>query len=62
MSRFPKWAQTHAHPYGKNIPSQRNSELFGTIREDVKQQFFLLQGQRRLEKEFLAKVGRRGET
>jgi hypothetical protein len=24
---FPKWAATHKHPYGKNIPSQRSSEL-----------------------------------
>ena len=42
------------HPYGKDIPSQRSSELFGSIGEDAKQHFFLLQGQRRLEKEFLA--------
>lgn len=54
LSRFPKWALTHAHPYGKDIPSQRSSELFGSIDEDSKQQFFLLQGQRRLETEYLA--------
>ncbi len=54
MSRFPKWARTHVHPYGKDIPSQRSSELLGSIGEDAKQRFFLLQGQRRLEKEFLA--------
>jgi len=54
MSRFTKWARTHVHPYGKDIPSQRSSELFGSIGEDAKQHFFLLQGQRRLEKEFLA--------
>jgi transposase len=54
MSRFVKWAQTHVHPFGKNIPSQRCSELFGSISEDSKQNFFVLQGQRRLEKEFLA--------
>ena len=33
MSRFPKWAVTHKHPYGKNIPSQRSSELFASISE-----------------------------
>lgn len=54
MSRFSKWARTHAHPYGKDIPSQRSSELFGSIEEEAKQQFFLLQGQRRLEKEYIA--------
>ena len=54
MSRFPKWALTHTHPYGKDIPSQRSSELLGSIGEDAKLNFFLLQGKRRLEKEFLA--------
>jgi transposase len=54
MSRFPKWALTHAHPYGQDIPSQRSSEVFGSIREDAKQRFFGLQAQKRLEKEFLA--------
>lgn len=54
MSRFPKWASTHVHPFGSNIPSQRSSELFGSIHEDGKQNFFLKQSKRRLEKEFLA--------
>jgi hypothetical protein len=54
MSRFPKWALTHAHPYGSEIPSQRSSELLGTIGEAAKLDFFLRQGKRRLEKEFLA--------
>lgn len=54
MSRFPKWALTHTHPYGKDIPSQRSSELLGSIGEDAKLNFFLLQGKHRLEKEFLA--------
>jgi len=54
MSRFPKWALTHIHPYGQDIPSQRSSELLGTIGEDAKLNFFLRQGKRRLEKEFLA--------
>lgn len=54
MSRFPKWALTHMHPYGKDIPSQRSSELFGAISENDKQQFFQLQAKRRLEEEFLA--------
>jgi len=54
LSRFPKWATTHTHPFGSNIPSQRSSELFASISEDAKQKFFLLQGKRRLEKEYLA--------
>ena len=54
LSRFPKWALTHVHPYGKALPSQRSSELLGSIGEDPKRHFFLLQGKRRLETEFLA--------
>lgn len=54
MSRFPKWALTHVHPYGKEIPSQRSSEILGSITEKDKLKFFVSQGQRRVEKEFLA--------
>jgi transposase len=54
LSRFPKWTRTHKHPYGKNIPSQRSSELFSSITEDGKEQFFRLQGKRRIENEYWA--------
>lgn len=54
LSRFPKWAATHTHPFGKDIPSQRSSELFGSITENAKQNFFQLQARRRLEEEYLA--------
>jgi hypothetical protein len=54
VSRFPKWAATHTHPYNNNIPSQRSSDLFGSIDEDAKQRFFCLQAKRRLEEEYLA--------
>ena len=54
LSRFPKWAATHKHPFGKNIPSQRSSELFASITSDAKEQFFAQQGKRRIEKEYLA--------
>jgi transposase len=54
LSRFPKWAATHKHPYGKNIPSQRSSELFASITEDAKDHFFRLQGKRRVENEYWA--------
>jgi transposase len=54
LSRFTKWDRTHKHPYGKNIPSQRSSELFSSITEESKEQFFRLQGKRRTENEYWA--------
>lgn len=54
LSRFEKWAGIHKHPYGKDIPSQRSSELFMGISEEVKNRFFSLQGVRRKGKEFWA--------
>ena len=54
LSRFPKWALTHSHPFGATIPSQRSSELFAAVTEDAKHNFFFRQGKRRLEKEYLA--------
>jgi transposase len=54
LSRFPKWAATHKHPYTKNIPSQRSSELFASITEEAKCHFFRLQGKRRVEREYWA--------
>ena len=44
----------HKHPYGNDIPSQRSSELFQSITEDAKMQFFHLQGKRRVKKEYWA--------
>jgi transposase len=52
LYRFEKWGQIHKHPYGNNITSQRSSEIFMEITEDAVQQFFKLQGKRRLEKEY----------
>ena len=52
LSRFPKWAATHRHPFGKAIPSQRSSELFASITEKDREQFFRLQGRRRIENEY----------
>jgi len=43
LSRFPRWAATHKHPYGKAIASQRSSELFASISEEFREQFFRLQ-------------------
>jgi len=54
LFRFEKWSILHKHPYGKDIPSQRSSELFASITESAKEKFFQLQGKRRTEKEFWA--------
>jgi len=54
LYRFPKWAYLHHHPYGKEISSQRSSELFQSISEEDKQHFFRRQGKRRCETEYLA--------
>ncbi len=42
------------HPYGKNISSQRSSELFSSITEEGKEHFFRLQGKRRSANEYWA--------
>ena len=54
LSRFPRWASNHRHPFAANIPSQRSSELFGMITEEAKRNFFILQAKRRMETEYLA--------
>jgi transposase len=54
LFRFEKWGILHKHPYGKNIASQRSSDLFASITEAQKQQFFTLQGKRKADKEFWA--------
>jgi len=54
LSRFPKWATLHRHPFGRDIPSQRSSELFAAITEEPRTQFFERQGKRRVEKEYWA--------
>lgn len=54
LSRFSRWGRTHVHPFGRDLPSQRSSDLFGTIGEHAKQQFFQAQSSRRLETEYLA--------
>ena len=54
MYRFNRWAKSHHHPYVKDLPSQRISELFSTIDESAKMDFFSKQSKRRLETEYLA--------
>lgn len=54
LYRFNKWSRLHRHPYGKDIPSQRSTDLFQSITEEQKMKFFRLQGERRAEKEYWA--------
>lgn len=54
LYRFEKWSTLHKHPCGESITSQRSSELFASITEEGKNEFFRLQGRRRLENEFWA--------
>jgi hypothetical protein len=54
LSRFSHWQRFHIHPYGKDIPSQRSSELFQSIEEAERVAFFERQGRRRIEKEYWA--------
>lgn len=54
LSRFSKWALLHQHPHGKDIASQRSSELLASITEEARFQFFRLQAARRIEKEYWA--------
>ncbi len=53
LYRFKRWALTHEHPYGKDIPSQRSSELLPLIGEGGKMEFMKRQSQRRAENEYL---------
>lgn len=66
LFRFRKWASLHRHPFGKDIPSQRSTELFQSVTEEAKMKFFRLQGKRRAEKEFWAydstSISSRSET
>lgn len=54
LFRFEKWGSTHKHPFGKDISSQRSSELFMNISEEAKNHFFEKQGKRRIENEYWA--------
>ena len=54
LSRFSRWSATHAHPFGEDIPSQRSSELFASIGEAERMEFFRLQARRRTDDEYWA--------
>jgi len=54
LSRFSHWQRLHIHPYREDLPSQRSSELFQSITEENRMNFFRRQGKRRIEKEYWA--------
>jgi len=54
LFRFEKWSTLHKHPYDKDIPSQRSSELFAGILEEQRSQFTKLQERRRSDDEYWA--------
>ena len=54
LYRFRRWSNSHKHPYGKDIPSQRSSELFGLIMEDPKMAYLKYQAKRHSCNEYLA--------
>ena len=53
MYRFGRWAKTHDHPCGKDIPSQRCSELLPLITEEAKMDFLRRLSKRQTETEYL---------
>ena len=54
LSRFSHWQKLHRLPYSGDIASQRSSELFQSIDEDSRMNFFTKQGKRRIENEYWA--------
>lgn len=54
MYRFPYWAKTHWNRLESELSSQKISNLFASVPEPAKLNFFRHQSARRLEKEYLA--------
>ncbi len=54
ISRFPRWACTHALPYQEALPPQSCTDLFRSVTVERKEQFFSLQVARRNEQEYLS--------
>jgi len=53
MYRFKRWSMTHEHPCGRDIPSQRSSDMLHLLTEAAKMDFFRKQSRRRAETEYL---------
>lgn len=54
ISRFPRWAASHALPYTDAIPPESCTDLFQSVTAPLKEQFFHLQVARRDEQEYLS--------
>jgi transposase len=54
LYRFEKWGRIHKHPHGAMITSPRSSEFFSNITDQQVQEFFRLQGKRRIAEEYWA--------
>lgn len=54
LYRFNHWQFNHTHPYANSISSQQSSELFAQITDNKIENFFRLQGKRRIENEYWA--------
>ena len=54
LSRFTRWAATHEHPYGSDIPLQRSSEILRSVTEGSKMEFFRCLAKRRKHEEYWA--------
>ena len=54
MYRFRNWGITHRHPFGEDIPSQRSSEIFGMVTENLNMDYFKRQAKRHGVDEYLA--------
>jgi transposase len=54
MYRFGRWSHDRWHPYGRDITSQRVSEIMRDISENGKMHFFQKQAARRQDREYLA--------
>jgi transposase len=50
LTRFNRWADSHVHPFGEDIPSQRASELFASVQLAETERLFALRAARQHEK------------
>lgn len=54
MYRFCRWSRDHRHPYGREVPSQRISDLVLQTPEHAKLEFFRRRADRIIDGEYLA--------
>jgi len=53
LYRFKRWSASHDHPCGKDIPSQRSSEILPMVTESAKMEFLRSQAKRHPENDFM---------